>query len=188
MSLVIACLIIAFVLFSGHIASGMGYFWGKLKALQAPALPSVDIHYKLEWWKALLVGLAIYLVVGGVSLQGCSFHLPHWSFFGPSGPATILVAYEEGKSTPEFADLIVDFQDGATGQPFKDAGHTVYCLDNDTTDEDGKLAKPLEPFKPYDDDKPEVIVSQGVKQLFRLPLTYKTSAEELTTMLHGRGL
>lgn len=133
MNLVIACLIIAFVLFSGHIASGMGYFWGKLKALQVPALPSVDIHYKLEWWKALLVGLAVYLVVGGVSLQGCNVSWPApdiWPAHSKPDAVTYVYEKDDGEVPPAVKVALSTLNSrGITANPF----------DDDTRDGDGEV-------------------------------------------------
>lgn len=106
----------------------------------------------------------------------------------PIGKAVILVAYEEGNVTDVFADLVVDFQNGQAGKPFKAKGHKVLCLDNDTPDISGGLTPPLRPWSPYDDSKPEVIVSSADKLLFRVPLTYSTTAEELSRTLTERGL
>ena len=98
------------------------------------------------------------------------------------------MAYEEGNVTDVFADLVVDFQTGQAGKPFKAKGHKVLCLDNDTPDISGGLTPPLRPWSPYDDSKPEVIVSSADKLLFRVPLTYSTTAEELSRTLTERGL
>lgn len=102
---------------------------------------------------------------------------------GPSGPVTVFVAFEEGQVTTEFADLRTDIQTGDAGKPFKDKGDKFLFIDNDT---DNELVKA---FAPYDDSKPEaIVVAKDGLLKYRLPLTYKTSAEEFTALLKGKGL
>lgn len=139
------------------------------------------MNVQLPLWKVIALGLCAWLVFAGP--KGCSLPL-----VGPTGPQTILVAYEEGNATPAFADLIVDFQNGEAGKPFKAKGHKVFFLDNDTPDLSGNLAAPLKPFAPFDDSRPELIVSSDGKLTFREPLTYSTSAEALVAILKGKGL
>lgn len=95
MNLLIACLIVAFVLFSGAIASGVAYLWSRAKSLPAVSLPSIDIHYKIEWWKAALIGLAVYIAVAGTSFSGCNYHLPGISWPWHSKPDAVTYVYEK---------------------------------------------------------------------------------------------
>jgi hypothetical protein len=114
--------------------------------------------------------------------------LAYFLFFsgsvGPAGPATIFVAFEEDSKylTTEFADLRTDLVTGAPGKPFYDKGHRFLFIDNDT---DNSVVKR---FAPYQDETPEVIVFSGEKLKARFPTTYKATAEELATALHGKGL
>ena len=61
MNLLLACLIIAFVLFSGAIASGVAYLWSRAKSLPAVSLPEVLLsvalvaHHRQEAVAALWV-------------------------------------------------------------------------------------------------------------------------------------
>lgn len=164
-------------------------------AARLPNRPNVsfagiwEAELRVKWWKVfvVLLGLWVFVGGGGVTLPEWDWKWPTWTV-GPSGPQTILIAYEEGKATPAFADLIVDFQNGEAGKPFKAKGHIIYCLDNDTPDLAGQLTTVLKPFAPFDDNKPEVIVSSGGKVTFREPLTYSTSAESLVAILKAKGL
>lgn len=96
MNLLLACLIVFLVLFGGTIATLFSSLYGRLKAVQAPSLPAVNLHYKIEWWKAVLIGLAIYLAAGGISLSGCNPHFPSWSLLAPANITAVVYTYEKG--------------------------------------------------------------------------------------------
>lgn len=124
----------------------------------------------------LLLVLAYFLLFGGKVTPG------------PSGPALIVVAYEESQSTPEMADFVADFQNGADGQPFKARGHKIRCLDNDTKGLGSELSSLLKPWAPFDDSKPEVIVSREGRLVFREAIPLKPQATEVVKLLQGKGL
>lgn len=103
----------------------------------------------------------------------------------PTGPVTVYVAFEEDSKymTTEFADLRTDIMTGEVGKPFKDKGDKFLFIDNDT---DNALVKS---FAPYKDEVPEaIVIAKDGSAKHRLPLTYKTSAEEFSTLLKEKGL
>ena len=125
MNLIIACAIVFFVLFGGAVSGLLVSTYRKIAStftVDRPRLPSIDIHYKIEWWKALLLGVAIYLASSGLSFSGCK--LPSWAIPTLHSPVTaVTYVYEKDDGdVPVAVRVAFDLlnRKGITANPFED--------------------------------------------------------------------
>jgi hypothetical protein len=90
----------------------------------------------------------------------------------PSGPRTIAIVYESGKSTPELAAVATLLRNGEAAEKIKQSGSDVFVIDKELQNEKGELVPILKLAGQV--DVPEVIVADKpvTRILSRKPCKY----------------
>lgn len=133
-------------------------------------------------WRIVLL-IAAGLLIGTAVLR---HHLPG------GGPADIYVLYESSRTSPAFADLMVDARRRDFEEQLRAHGHRLMFIDNDAVDERQRPLPLISEYGPFSDDKVEVIAlsrQAGRRKLLgRRAASYDLTLDAFRQLLVSMGL